>query len=210
MKIYTKEELRNITADASRWFSPSLLSLRVSDAAFVADGDEIYILVEGETWRAPDGRLVDLYNTHLTGELRWAEPSVQYRQRIRLEQAGQYHDGFRHLTPGGILAALHFEIVPSSMTLEEWKDAVESYKVRLNDLYDVPVEMLAEAAATSDGSGNFLEERGEPLPPEASAMYDMQRKGLLTIGASVAFDRKTRQYFNITEKGRQLMKAGVA
>lgn len=196
MKIYTREELKSITADGSRWFIPQLLSQRVKDGAFVADGQEIYILVEGETWRAPDGRLVELYNTHLTGELRWGEPRCR--------------DDFEYLTPGGILAALHFELVPVGMRQEKWKAVIDSYKVNRADLPDVAIEMLAEAAASLDGDGDFLEERDAPMPPEASAMYDMQRKGLLTIGSSVSFDGKTRQYFNITEKGRQLMKAGVA
>ena len=201
MRVYESNGeggLADITGDRSKYFRHTTASV------FYGEGAEIYVLVpagERSAWKLPDGQLVSLYNTHCTGELRWSEPS----------RGGQGPARYRELSPAGILAAQHFGILPTTITPEEWEEAIDSYKIRIEDLPEVEVAMLKKAASDGyDGMADFTTLRGEPSPPESSAMYSLNRSGLAMIGGSGSYMGKTSQTYYITDKGRTLLKDGVA
>jgi len=77
--------------------------------AWMSEGRETYVLVEPRDpdaahWLHPTEGLVDLYNTHGTGELRWA---VNPRSL-----------GFG--SADDLLAALYYGLTPADMSSEEW------------------------------------------------------------------------------------------
>jgi len=177
------------------------LSGRTTSSIFVSEGNQGYVLVKGgerSAWKLEDGTFVDLFNTHCTGELRWSEPT----------RCGD--DRYRQLSPHALLAAQHFGVQPTTLTPEEWQEAIDSYKIRIEDLSEVEVDMLKEAAQDRDGTGSFSEVRGEGSIPQSSAMYDLHRKGLVDIGGSGGSGGKSTQLYYITRKGRTILKDGKA
>lgn len=199
MKVYEGDGnggLVGVTGDRENW-----VGRYTTESVYVSQGNEIYVLVVGSErspWRLPDGRLVSLFNTHCTGELRWDEPF------------SASEDSYRHLAPEALLAAQHFGILPTKLTPQEWQEAIDSYKLQLSDVSEVGVKMLEQASRDRDGTGSYNEEQGKPAAPESRAMYDMRDKGLVLIGGSGSCAGKSTQMFYITDKGRTILKHGAA
>jgi hypothetical protein len=166
----------------------------------IADRMEILVLVKSEehgAWLTPAGERVDLYNTHGTGELRWHEPM------------GAHEEDFERLSPAALGAAQFFELLPVDMAKERWQEIQDGYLINLSDLSEVEVGMLREAAGAQRGICGVTRVNGEPSPPEYGAIYDMNRKGLVTVGGSSGHDKKHTQYYRITNRGRKVLKEGI-
>lgn len=219
MKIYEADGcggLVNVTANRNFLSNYTSSNLGI----FIHERADMLVLVkspERGAWLTKDSQRVDLYNTHATGELRWHEP------------LSAHADGFRHLAPSGLAAAKFFELTPFGIDAEKWKEIQQGYLMKLEDFSEVEVAMLRNAKEDPDHSARILTEervKGEDgewvntvkSTPEGSAIYDLQRKGLLvmTLGShGTGFgDRKNiwqaHERYRITQKARDLLEKGSA
>jgi len=157
-----------------------------------SEGREFYLLVEprdpdNAKWLHPTEGLVDLYNAHGTGELRW---SVGPR-----DLGGGVADD--------ILAVLHYKLTPADMAPEEWLRELVRHRFTMANLPDEEQQLIRRTDDKGDGTVR--------IPPDSrdldSAMYSAMRKGLIYMGGSVSHSGHKTTMYKLTAKGRRL-KAG--
>jgi hypothetical protein len=184
-KVYTKKELEAITAAGpGKWLKPG------RGGVHMTEGNEMYVLVEPRDpdyaqWLHPTEGLVDLYNTHQTGELRW---------------------DVRAAHPGAddLVAVLQYGLVPADMPPEAWRALLEKQKFELKDLSDLERELIQR----TDDQGKGEVKRPPDNDKLHNAIWDAMSKGLVYMtgemsgggGADITF-------YRLTPKGRRL-KAG--
>lgn len=207
--------LEGITGNHDKYFT------RSSPGIFVTDGAQTYVLVEPSNpdhsnFIHPDLGPVELWNTHCTGELRWQEP---------------FGSSIEHMSADCFLAVKHFGLRPTKMDEEKWQGLLESHLIQREDLSEVEIKMLERAVAVKapySSAKVISEERIKDLdgewhntirhPPESNALYDLQRKGLVSLGGSssgTGFGEeghiwRSTTYFQITSRGRKVMQGDKA
>lgn len=194
-----------------------------SPGVFIAPGYQWHVLLEGgeySKFEHPEHGSVEVWNTHPTGELRWEE------------RVYKNLDGTWHMEPNCLLAAKHFGIKLRGLTDEEWAEVLDGQTLKLEDLSEVEARVL-EWANNRDGMATIITQEKVKLleddgvewhytirsTPEESAIYDLQRKGLVTRGGSTSgcgFGRqnghiyRSKYWYYITDRGRKILKEGKA
>jgi DNA-binding PadR family transcriptional regulator len=183
-KVYTPKELEDATAKGGL--------KRYGAGVFTTEGNESYVLFEPKDpdtapWLHPTEGLVKLYNTHMTGELRWdVMPELM---------SGVADD---------VEAVMHFKLTPADMPPAKWREVLAKFKFAMKDLSPEEQELIKR---TND--------RGEGLvtrPPDDrklhSAIWDAMRKGIVYLEAEMSGGGGPKHtWYRLTPKGRRL-KAG--
>lgn len=183
-KVYTQADLDAIRASRTKWISEG------SPGAFLTEGAELYILMapgdpDRARWLHPKEGLVDLFNTHGTGELRWdVEPKY-------------------FTVADDLVAALHYGLTPADMSAEDWRAIITKHRFTMGSLPGDEQELIRRA--DNNGEGKIV------VPPDdsgmESAVHSAMRKGLVYMAGAVHSGKTSTIFYKLTAKGRRL-KAG--
>ena len=180
--------IEGITGNHDKYFS------RHMESVFISEGAEMYILVAPDDpkqarWEHPEAGLVDLWNTHGSGELRWKERDYSWLSHHALD------------------AVKYFKLAAALIDTYDWSKILAAYDVKLEDLEEIDIKLLSEANHDRDGMGRIRYGRDE-RSEEVSRLYDLQNKGLVNIGSSASGPNGCSQGYYITHKGRSVLGKG--
>ncbi len=183
-KVYTPADLKAIRDSPKKGISGG------SPGAFLSEGYELYILTapsdpDRARWLHPTEGLVDLYNTHGTGELRW-DVSPDY-----------------FAVADDLVAALHYGLTPADMSAVDWRATLTRHRFTMGNLPAEEQDLIRRA--DKNGEGHIT------IPPDAkgmeSAVHSAMRKGLVYMAGAVHSGNRSTIFYKLTAKGRRL-KAG--
>jgi len=179
-KVYTDDEIHGMR-EASK-------GLYGRPGTFATEGNELYVLIRAADpdyaqWLHPTEGLVNLYNTHGTGELRWD---------VRSSRVGG----------DDLVAVLHYGLSPADMSPEDWRKELLRHRFTMAQLSAEEQELFRRVDRDGDGTVTS--------PPDTkkqvSAIWDAMHKGLvyMTGQASGGGRPGTTTFYKLTAKGRRL------
>ena len=182
-KVFSSAEIDAIRG-SNKWISPG------TPGVFLSEGQELYVLVaprdpDSARWLHPKEGLVDLYNTHGTGELRW-DVTPDY-----------------FAVADDLVAALHYGLTPADMSAEDWRATLTRHRFTMGNLPDEEQELIRRAEPNGDGKV----ESPPDGPGMESAVHSAMRKGLVYMAGAVHMGSRSTIFYKLTAKGRRL-KAG--